>query len=144
MVPAGNKAKRLSSVNHTTKTFHHHHHHHHHLSNQVWKHQNKNWRKLLLLHLFGPAIPVFVFLCHFLFIKLVSQLIQKLLLYWIMHQTQWQTADGFGPRIRCCLTLVRSVLRKFKILQWRLQLQSVNQSLKTWITNLFFFKKTTF
>ena len=29
MVPAGNKAKRLSSVNHTTKTIHHHHHHHH-------------------------------------------------------------------------------------------------------------------
>ena len=30
MVPAGNKATRLSSVNHTTKTIHHHHHHHHH------------------------------------------------------------------------------------------------------------------
>ena len=29
MVPAGNKAKRLSSVNHTTKTIHHHYHHHH-------------------------------------------------------------------------------------------------------------------
>ena len=28
MVPAGNKAKHLSSVNHTTKTNHHHHHHH--------------------------------------------------------------------------------------------------------------------
>ena len=28
MVPAGNKAKRLLSVNHTTKTIHHHHHHH--------------------------------------------------------------------------------------------------------------------
>ena len=27
MVPAGNKAKRLWSVNHTTKTIHHHHHH---------------------------------------------------------------------------------------------------------------------
>ena len=27
MVPAGNKAKRLSSVNHTTKAIHHHHHH---------------------------------------------------------------------------------------------------------------------
>ena len=26
MVPAGNKAKRLSSVNHTTKTIHYHHH----------------------------------------------------------------------------------------------------------------------
>ena len=26
MVPAGNKAKRLLSVNHTTKTIHHHHH----------------------------------------------------------------------------------------------------------------------
>ena len=28
MVPAGNKAKRLLSVNHITKTIHHHHHHH--------------------------------------------------------------------------------------------------------------------
>ena len=27
IVPAGNKAKRLSSVNHATKTIHHHHHH---------------------------------------------------------------------------------------------------------------------
>ena len=26
MVLAGNKAKRISSVNHTTKTIHHHHH----------------------------------------------------------------------------------------------------------------------
>ena len=30
MVPAGNKAKRLPLVNHTTKRFHHHHHYHHH------------------------------------------------------------------------------------------------------------------
>ena len=30
MIPTGSKAKRVSSVNHTTKTTHHHHHHHHH------------------------------------------------------------------------------------------------------------------
>ena len=30
MVPAGNKAKHLLSVNHTPKTIHHHNHHHHH------------------------------------------------------------------------------------------------------------------
>ena len=30
MVLAGNKAKHLLSVNHTTKSIHHHHHHHHH------------------------------------------------------------------------------------------------------------------
>ena len=30
MVPAGNKTKLLSSVNHTTKTIHHHYLHHHH------------------------------------------------------------------------------------------------------------------
>ena len=29
MVSAENKAKRLLSVNHTTKTIHHHHHRHH-------------------------------------------------------------------------------------------------------------------
>ena len=29
MVPSGNKTKRLSSVNHTTKAIHHHHHHYH-------------------------------------------------------------------------------------------------------------------
>ena len=28
--PTGSKAKRLLSVNHTTKTIHHHHHHHYH------------------------------------------------------------------------------------------------------------------
>ena len=28
VVAGGNKAKRLSSVNHTTNTMHHHHHHH--------------------------------------------------------------------------------------------------------------------
>ena len=32
MIPAGNKAKRLSSVSHTTKTNHHHHHHPAHFS----------------------------------------------------------------------------------------------------------------
>ena len=30
MVPVGNKAKRLSFVNHTKKTIHHHDHHNHH------------------------------------------------------------------------------------------------------------------
>ena len=30
MFPAGNRVKRLSSVNHTTKTIHHYHHHHNH------------------------------------------------------------------------------------------------------------------
>ena len=30
MFPTGNKDKRLSSVNHTTKAIHHHNHHHHH------------------------------------------------------------------------------------------------------------------
>ena len=30
MVKEGNKARCLSSVNHTTKAIHHHHHHHHH------------------------------------------------------------------------------------------------------------------
>ena len=33
MVLAEDKAKRLSSVNHTTKTIHHHHHHYHHHQN---------------------------------------------------------------------------------------------------------------
>ena len=30
-LPTGNNAKRLSSVNHTTKAIHHHYHHHHHI-----------------------------------------------------------------------------------------------------------------
>ena len=30
MVPAEDKAKRLSSVTYITVTIHHHHHHHHH------------------------------------------------------------------------------------------------------------------
>ena len=48
MVPAGNKAKRLSLINHTTKTNHHHyhhhdHHHHHHQQSYIFltTHQNK-------------------------------------------------------------------------------------------------------
>ena len=40
MAPAGNKTKRLSSVNHTTKTIHHHYHHHHH--HQLTIHQFNN------------------------------------------------------------------------------------------------------
>ena len=35
MAPAGNKAKRLSSVNHSTTTIHHHHHHQLHTSDVV-------------------------------------------------------------------------------------------------------------
>ena len=38
MVPAGNKAKRLSSVNHTTKTIYHHHHNHHWIFLGVFPH----------------------------------------------------------------------------------------------------------
>ena len=41
MVPAGNKAKLLSSVNHTTKTIRHHHHHH----------LQENWSLLFLIKL---------------------------------------------------------------------------------------------
>ena len=42
MVPAGNKAKRLSSVNHTTKTIRHHHHHHHQafFNSKFWSRKN--------------------------------------------------------------------------------------------------------
>ena len=36
MVPTGNKAKHLSSVNHTTKTIHHHHHQHIYLNSGLW------------------------------------------------------------------------------------------------------------
>ena len=35
MVPAGNKAKPLSSVNHTTKTIRYHHHYHHHYQETI-------------------------------------------------------------------------------------------------------------
>ena len=43
MVPARNKAKSLSSVNHTTKKIHHHHHHHHHHHpNYNWEHQTRH------------------------------------------------------------------------------------------------------
>ena len=37
MVLAGNKAKRLSLVNHTTKTIHHHHHHHQPMLLQIYR-----------------------------------------------------------------------------------------------------------
>ena len=50
MVPAGNKAKRISSVNHTTKTIHHQHHHsyiHSYLNyaNTAWCSTNRTYLK---------------------------------------------------------------------------------------------------
>ena len=43
MLPAritdGNKAKYLSSVNHTTEIIHHHHHHYHHHHHHHHHHQ---------------------------------------------------------------------------------------------------------
>ena len=44
MVPAGNKAKHLSSVNHTTKTIHHHRHHHHYQ-----KETSIQWREKIMI-----------------------------------------------------------------------------------------------
>ena len=40
MVPVGNKAKGLSSVENTTKTIHHHHHLHHKMININYKRSN--------------------------------------------------------------------------------------------------------
>ena len=51
MVPAGNKAKHLSSVNHTTKTIHHHHHHH-----QRSPHEIHNFREYHNVPLLLPII----------------------------------------------------------------------------------------
>ena len=45
MVPAGNKAKHLSSVNHTTKTIHHHHHGHEYFSH----HSGGTGRNVMIL-----------------------------------------------------------------------------------------------
>ena len=44
MVPAGNKSKRLSSANHTTKTIHHHHHlqYHHQYVTGFWHIRTKS------------------------------------------------------------------------------------------------------
>ena len=50
MVPAGNKAKHLSSVNHTTKTIHHHHHH------QRNPHEIHNFREYHNVPLLLPII----------------------------------------------------------------------------------------
>ena len=50
MVPAGNKAKRLSSVNHTAKTIYHHHlHHHRHHHLLLTNRQVANFRKAYYL-----------------------------------------------------------------------------------------------
>ena len=40
MVPAVNKGKRFSSVNHTTKTVHHLHFHHHHSTRILRRYKN--------------------------------------------------------------------------------------------------------
>ena len=58
MVPAGNKAKRLLSVNHTTKTNHHHYHHHHHQEysiDQTCMHVDDGDECSILLVNFGPV-----------------------------------------------------------------------------------------
>ena len=57
MVPAGNKAKRLSLVNHTKKTIHHLHHHHHH-------HHHLFGQKLFLLQLDDQANYLFWHPCN--------------------------------------------------------------------------------
>ena len=55
MVLAGNKAKHLSSVNHTTKTIHYHHHNHH-LSNKVSFVLRKISRRGLVSNLVPSAV----------------------------------------------------------------------------------------
>ena len=47
VAPAGNKAKRLSSVSHITKTTHHHHHHHHH--HHQHGHKNSKYKMSLIV-----------------------------------------------------------------------------------------------
>ena len=56
MVPAGNKAKCLSSVHHTTKTIYHHHphHHHHHHQYRIW---NTKWPPTWSFHLYARSLP---------------------------------------------------------------------------------------
>ena len=68
MVPVGNKAKRLSSVNHTTKTIHHHHHHHHH-HHQQWQ----QWNYLCLTLFVASAAR-----CTILKLRLFVQLLLKI------------------------------------------------------------------
>ena len=55
MVPAGNKGKRLSSVNHTTETIHHHHHHHHQLPVKAGR-----WGNPLTLRDLAKANPIII------------------------------------------------------------------------------------
>ena len=47
MVPAVNKAKRLSLVNHTTKAIYHHHQLHHHYHHHHHHHYQSIKKKLL-------------------------------------------------------------------------------------------------
>ena len=48
IIPAGNKAKHLSSVYHTTKTIHHHHHHHHHHHYKYHHHHHHHYQIQLI------------------------------------------------------------------------------------------------
>ena len=56
MVPAGNKTKRLSSVNHTTRTIHHHHH-----QTSMMKLFRENSEQLLFFNYFQKEAPSWVF-----------------------------------------------------------------------------------
>ena len=48
MVPAGNKDKRLSSVNHTTKAIHRYHHHYQSLTQIIEKLKQRILKKIII------------------------------------------------------------------------------------------------
>ena len=74
MVPAGNKAKRLSSINHTTKTIHHHHHHHHHHHQKKKSHSDRFRHIQVLSSISRNYSGVFKTLCNFGIIRAVVYL----------------------------------------------------------------------
>ena len=93
MVPAGNKAKRLSSVNHTAKTIYHHHlhhhrHHHHHLL--LTNRQVANFRKAYYLSTD---------------IKLSKLQLFKIIL------SGWYLGRLVGPLLKAGLSLMKNVIQ---------------------------------
>ena len=84
MVPAGNKAKRLSSANHTTKTIHHHHHHHLH---PLQLH--------LLYHFDNYLIAISIFLEIYNFHYCATISFTDLVFYFLWHYIQKLIQNGY-------------------------------------------------
>ena len=79
MVLAGNKAKCLSSINHTTKPIYHNHHHHHHHHHHYLHQNDTDKNKTLELTIFDYLIcQVLISLCSHVSYQAIAAILRAL------------------------------------------------------------------